>query len=111
MPICHRTSQKSTPGKPQCPEHRCRLWHRPRKDTDIHSIVAEMKKYRNFIFFEMLISDHQIVSPISNSESTNVLTNIYCDFFFNWQTEKKKLCWTYKKFVFISTAQTEQQLQ
>ena len=33
---------------------------------------------------------HQIVSPISNSESTIFLTNIYYDFFFNWQTEKKK---------------------
>ena len=29
---------------------------------------------------------HQIVSPISNSESTN---NIYYDFFFNWQTHEK----------------------
>ena len=34
---------------------------------------------------------NQILSPISNSESTNFLTNIYYDFFFNWQTEKKHL--------------------
>ena len=33
---------------------------------------------------------HQIVSPISNSESTNICY----DFYFNWQTGKKKLFWT-----------------
>ena len=33
---------------------------------------------------------HQIHSPISNSESTKFLMNIYYDFLFNWQTEKKK---------------------
>ena len=27
--------------------------------------------------------------------------NIYYDFFFNWQTEKKHLFWTNKKFVFF----------
>ena len=32
---------------------------------------------------------HQILSPISNFESTNSLTNIYYDFFFNCQTEKQ----------------------
>ena len=37
---------------------------------------------------------HQIVSPISNSESTIFLTNIYYDFLFNWQTEKN----SWKKF-------------
>ena len=36
-----------------------------------------------------------MVSPISNSESTNFLTNIFYDFFFNWQTKKN---W-YKKFM------------
>ena len=45
-----------------------------------------------------------MVSPISNSK----FTNIYYDFFLNWQTEKKNLFWTNKKFVFFfSTAQTE----
>ena len=34
---------------------------------------------------------HQIFSPISNSESTNLLTDIDYDFFFNWQTEKQNL--------------------
>ena len=29
------------------------------------------------------------------------LTNIYYDFFFNWQTETKHLFWTNKKFVFF----------
>jgi len=33
--------------------------------------------------------------------------NICYNFFFNWRTEKKKLFWTNKKFVFFSTAQTE----
>ena len=32
---------------------------------------------------------HQIHSPISNSEPIIFLSNIYYDFFFNWQTEKK----------------------
>ena len=31
---------------------------------------------------------HQILSPISNSESTNFFNEYYS--FFNWQTEKKK---------------------
>ena len=30
-----------------------------------------------------------------------LLTNIYYDCFFNWQTEKKNLFWTNKKFVFF----------
>ena len=38
-----------------------------------------------------------MVSPISNFKSMN----IYYDIFFNWQTEKKKLFWTNKKFVFF----------
>ena len=51
---------------------------------------------------------HQIVSPILNSESTNFLINIYYDFFFNWQTERKKnMFWTNKKFIFFLTDQTE----
>ena len=41
---------------------------------------------------------HQIVSPISNSESTN----IWNDFFFNWQTEGKNLFWTDMNFVYFS---------
>ena len=44
---------------------------------------------------------HQIISPISNSESTIFLTNIYYDFYFNWQTEKKHLFSTNKEFVFF----------
>ena len=32
---------------------------------------------------------HQIHSPISKPESTNFLTSIYYDFFYNCQTEKK----------------------
>ena len=43
---------------------------------------------------------HQIVSPISNSESTIFLTNICYDFFFNWQTEGKNLFWTNKVYFF-----------
>ena len=35
------------------------------------------------------------------------LMNIYYDFFFNWQTEKKHLFWTNKKFFSFLTAQTE----
>ena len=31
----------------------------------------------------------------------NFFMNIYYDFFFNWQTEKKHLFWTNKKFVFF----------
>ena len=42
--------------------------------------------------------------PISNSESTNFLKI----FFFYWQTEKKKLFCTNKKFISFSTAQTEE---
>ena len=37
-----------------------------------------------------------------NSEPSIFLTNISYDLFFNWQTEKKKLVWTNKKFVFFS---------
>ena len=44
---------------------------------------------------------HQILSPISDSESTNFWMNMYYDFFFNWQNEKKHLFWTNKKFVFF----------
>ena len=33
----------------------------------------------------------EIVSPISNCESTNFLKNIYYDFFYSWQTEKKTI--------------------
>ena len=49
----------------------------------------------------ILIGVHQIVSPMSNSESTNLLTNICYDFLLKWQTEKKLCFWTNKKFVFF----------
>ena len=42
---------------------------------------------------------HQIASPISNQWI--LLTNIYNNFFFNWQSEKKSLFWTNMKFVFF----------
>ena len=55
----------------------------------------------------ILIGVHQIVSPMSNSESTNLLTNICYDFLLKWQTEKK-LCFGRTKNLFsFSTAQTE----
>ena len=54
---------------------------------------------------------HQIVSPISNSESTKFLTNISYYFFFNWQIEKKKHCLGPIRSSFsFSTAQTEKNL-
>ena len=50
---------------------------------------------------------HQIISPISNSESTNFLTNICYDFFLKWQTEKKLCFGPTKKLFSFSTAQTK----
>ena len=41
-----------------------------------------------------------MVSPISNFESTIFFMNICYDFFFNWQTEKKRF-WTNNKLVFF----------
>ena len=45
---------------------------------------------------------HQIVSPISNSDSTiffNEYVLQFCNFFFNWQTEKQNVAQTEKKIV------------
>ena len=51
-----------------------------------HVMAAEWEKADNLQELGVI---HQIFSPISYSESTNFLKNIHCDFFFNWQTEKK----------------------
>ena len=48
-----------------------------------------------------------MVSPISNSESTIFLMNIYYDFFFHWQTEEKKPFGPIRNLVYHSTAQTQ----
>ena len=57
-------------------------------------VTQIMKDYQTFV---VKVRIHQIVSPISNSESTNFLTNIHYDFLFNWQIEKN----SWKNFVTI----------
>jgi hypothetical protein len=39
------------------------------------------------------------------------LANIYCDFFFNWQTEEKNMFRNKKFVVLFSTAQTEKNVR
>jgi hypothetical protein len=51
-------------------------------------------------------SNHQT----TNSESTNFLTNIYRDFFFNWQTEKKACFGPIRSLFSFSTTQTLKKL-
>ena len=49
---------------------------------------------------------HQIVSTMSNSESTNSFNEHY-DFLFNWQTEKKNCFRPIRSFFSFPTAQNE----
>ena len=58
----------------------------------------------NFCFY------YEFIRQIHQSRIPNLrffLTNVYYDFFFNWQTEEKKLFWTNKSLFSFSTAQTE----
>ena len=72
--------------------------------THIENCFVQIKFGRQEIILERV---YQIVSPISNSESTNFSTNISYDFFFNYQTEKKN-CFEPIRILFrFSTAQTE----
>ena len=51
--------------------------------------MDEYYRLAALIFDEMKITNgqaHHMFSPISNSESTNSLKNIYYDFFFHWET-------------------------
>ena len=52
---------------------------------------------------ELMGSNHQT----TNSESRIFLTNIYYDFFFNWQTEKQNCFEPIRILLSFSTAQTE----
>ena len=63
----------------------------PRKSFLLYNQVRgkSIQNWKRPTMDEYLGVVHQIISPISNSESTIFLTNIYYDFFFNWQTEKK----------------------
>ena len=55
----------------------------------------------SFSVLGIFIATRMLVSPISKSEFTIFLMYFCSDFFFNWQTEKKKLYWTNQKFVFF----------
>ena len=67
-----------------------------------NSLVAMGSKYGKIYVYGVV---HQILSPISNSESTNFLTNIYYDFLFNWQTEKGHLFEPIRSLFSFSTGQ------
>jgi hypothetical protein len=47
------------------------------------------------------------IHQTTNYESTHFLANIKCDFFFNWQSEKKNCFAPIRSLLSFSTAQTE----
>ena len=69
------------------------------------SIQLLLQKFNQIVDISKIIYNKLMGSKWSNlkttnSKSMNFLIDVYHDFFFNWQIEKKML-WTDKKFVFF----------
>ena len=66
------------------------------KDLELQNRIRNL----NWISTEHLNASVQFIRCFHESRITNLqscLTNIYFDFFFNWQTEKETMFWTNKK--------------